>query len=35
MHNKFVIEEWADRRHFYFGEKNLQKSGLKRELKSV
>ena len=35
MHNKFVIERWVDRRHFFINEKNLQKFCLKRELISV
>ena len=35
MHNKFVIEKWVNRRHFYIDEKNQQKSGLTGELISV
>ena len=25
MHNKFVIEKWVNRRHFFIDVKNLQK----------
>ena len=28
MQNKFVIEKWVNRRHFFIDEKNLQKFGL-------
>ena len=35
MHNKFVIEKWVNRRHFYIDEKNQQKFGLTGELISV
>ena len=35
MHNKFVIEKWVNRRHFYIDEKNQQKFGLAGELISV
>ena len=33
MHNKFVIEKWVNRRHFFIDVKNLQKlSGKKTYL---
>ena len=35
MHNKFVIEKWVNRRHFFIDEKNLQKLGLTEEPISV
>ena len=30
LHNKFVIEKWVNRHHFFTDEKNLQKFGLAR-----
>ena len=35
MHNKFVIEKWANRRQIFIDEKNLKKIGLTGELSSV
>ena len=35
MHNKFIIEKWVNRRHFFIDEKNLQKLGLTEELISA
>ena len=35
MHNKFVIEKWVNRHHFFIYEKNLQKFGLTAEVISV
>ena len=32
MHNKFIIEKWVNRRHFFIDEKNLEKLGLTGEL---
>ena len=31
LHNKFVIEKWVNRRHFFIDEKNLQKFSLTGE----
>ena len=35
IHNKFVIEKWVNRCHFFVDQKNLQKFGLAAELVSV
>ena len=35
IHNKFVIEKWVNRHHFYIDEINLQKFGLAGEVSSV
>ena len=35
MHNKFIIEKWVNRRHFFTDEKNLQKLGLTGEVISA
>ena len=29
IHNKFFIEKWVNRHHFFIDEKNLRKSGLR------
>ena len=34
-HNKFVIEKWVNRHHFFIDDKNLQKFGLTRGFISV
>ena len=35
MHNKFIIEKWVNRRHFFIDDKILQKLGLTGELISA
>ena len=35
IHNKFIIEKWVNRRHFFIDEKNLQKLVLTGELISA
>ena len=35
MHNKFVIEKWINRRHFFIDEKKWKNFGLKGELIST
>ena len=35
MHDKFVIEKWVNRHHFYIDKKNLQKFALTGEFISL
>ena len=35
MHNKFFVEKWVNRRHFFVDEKKLLKLGVTGELISV
>ena len=35
IQNKFLVEKWVNRRHFFIDEKNLQKFGLTGELVSA